>query len=213
MISSVKLPKTIPVFPLSNFIIFPQTSVPLNIFEPRYIDMINDSMKSDRIIGMIQPKELNQKNPELYKVGCAGKITSFNETEDGRYIIIIRGLSRFKIMEEINSKNSYRSCDVDFDIFKEDLKENKTQINFSDLKLIFKNIKTLFNKEGYTIDWKKLEKQNLNETINTLSMASPFNVQEKQILLETLSLYDRKQKLEDILNTYLVDNFNNKTLQ
>ncbi len=213
MISSVKLPKTIPVFPLSNFIIFPQTSVPLNIFEPRYIDMINDSMKSDRIIGMIQPKELNQKNPELYKVGCAGKITSFNETEDGRYIIIIRGLSRFKIMEEINSKNSYRSYDVDFDIFKEDLKENKTQINFSDLKLIFKNIKTLFNKEGYTIDWKKLEKQNLNETINTLSMASPFNVQEKQILLETLSLYDRKQKLEDILNTYLVDNFNNKTLQ
>ena len=213
MISSVKLPKTIPVFPLSNFIIFPQTSVPLNIFEPRYIDMINDSMKSDRIIGMIQPKELNQKNPELYKVGCAGKITSFNETEDGRYIIIIRGLSRFKIMEEINSKNSYRSCDVDFDIFKEDLKENKTQINFSDLKLIFKNIKTLFNKEGYTIDWKKLEKQNLNETINTLSMASPFNVQEKQILLETLSLDDRKQKLEDILNTYLVDNFNNKTLQ
>ena len=213
MISSVKLPKTIPVFPLSNFIIFPQTSVPLNIFEPRYIDMINDSMKSDRIIGMIQPKELNQKNPELYKIGCAGKITSFNETEDGRYIIIIRGLSRFKIMEEINSKNSYRSCDVDFDIFKEDLKENKTQINFSDLKLIFKNIKTLFNKEGYTIDWKKLEKQNLNETINTLSMASPFNVQEKQILLETLSLDDRKQKLEDILNTYLVDNFNNKTLQ
>ena len=213
MISSVKLPKTIPVFPLSNFIIFPQTSVPLNIFEPRYIDMINDSMKSDRIIGMIQPKELNQKNPELYKIGCAGKITSFNETEDGRYIIVIRGLSRFKIMEEINSKNSYRSCDVDFDIFKEDLKENKTQINFSDLKLIFKNIKTLFNKEGYTIDWKKLEKQNLNETINTLSMASPFNVQEKQILLETLSLDDRKQKLEDILNTYLVDNFNNKTLQ
>ena len=213
MISSVKLPKTIPVFPLSNFIIFPQTSVPLNIFEPRYIDMINDSMKSDRIIGMIQPKEKNQKNPELYKIGCAGKITSFNETEDGRYIIVIRGLSRFKIMEEINSKNSYRSCDVDFDIFKEDLKENKTQINFSDLKLIFKNIKTLFNKEGYTIDWKKLEKQNLNETINTLSMASPFNVQEKQILLETLSLDDRKQKLEDILNTYLVDNFNNKTLQ
>ena len=213
MISSVKLPKTIPVFPLSNFIIFPQTSVPLNIFEPRYIDMINDSMKSNRIIGMIQPKESSQKNPELYKIGCAGKITSFNETEDGRYIIVIRGLSRFKIKEEINSKNSYRTCDVDFDLFKEDLKENKTKINFSDLKLIFKNIKTLFNKEGYTVDWKKLEKQNLNETINTLSMASPFNVQEKQILLETLSLDDRKKKLEDIINTYLVDSFNNKTLQ
>ena len=209
-----EFPNKIPVFPLSNFIIFPNTTVPLNIFEPRYLQMVDDCMKGNRLIGMVQPKKTGDlKNPDLYGIGCVGKITSFNETEDGRYIIIIRGLSRFKIMEEINSKNSYRSCDVDFDIFKEDLKENKTQINFSDLKLIFKNIKTLFNKEGYTIDWKKLEKQNLNETINTLSMASPFNVQEKQILLETLSLYDRKQKLEDILNTYLVDNFNNKTLQ
>ena len=106
-----KLPSIIPIFPLSNFIIFPNTTVPLNIFEPRYIQMINDSMKSHRMIGMIQPKKSGElKKPDLYEVGCIGKITSFNETDDGRYLIIINGVSRFKIEEEIKSENLYRSC-------------------------------------------------------------------------------------------------------
>ena len=98
-----KLPELIPIFPLSNFIIFPKTTVPLNIFEPRYIQMIDDSMKSHRLIGMIQPKKSGElKKPDLYQVGCIGKITSFNETEDGRYLIIINGVSRFNISEEVN---------------------------------------------------------------------------------------------------------------
>ena len=103
-----KLPKIISVFPLSNFIIFPNTSIPLNIFEPRYIEMIDNSMKTDRIIGMIQPKKQKDEIPQLYNVGCAGKITSFNETEDGIYLIVVNGISRFKILKEINNNKPYR---------------------------------------------------------------------------------------------------------
>ena len=207
------LPKTISIFPLSNFIFFPQTTVPLNIFEPRYIQMVDDAMKANRIIGMVQPKKTNQTIPILYNVGCAGKITSFNETEDGRYLIVLDGISRFKILEELNNDKLYRECKVNFDKFSNDINNQKEEIKFSDLELIFKNLKSLFNKQGYTINWKKLEKRSLDQTINTLSMASPFSLEEKQVLLETINLNERKQKLEEILKTYTLDNFSNKTLQ
>jgi hypothetical protein len=208
------LPKKIPVFPLSNFIIFPNTSVPLNIFEPRYLEMIDDSMKNDRIIGLIQPKKIIKKDiPDLYTVGCAGKITSFSETEDGRYLIILNGLSRFKILKEINTGKLYRECEVNFDEFNFDTKKNREEIKFSDLELIFKKLKSLFKKKGYIVNWKKLEKQSLDQTINGLSMTSPFTLEEKQILLESKDLNIRKNLLEKILNTYLVDNFNNTTIQ
>jgi Lon protease-like protein len=164
-----KLPKIISVFPLSNFVIFPNTSVPLNIFEPRYIEMIDNSMKTDRIIGMIQPKKQKDGIPQLYNVGCAGKITNFNETEDGRYLIVINGISRFKILKEINNNKPYRECEISFDEYIEDTKENYNEIKFTDLELIFKNLKNLFKK--------------------------------------------RKIELEKILNTYVVDEFNNKTIQ
>ena len=207
------LPNKIPVFPLSNFIIFPRTTVPLNIFEPRYIDMIDDAMKSNRIIGMVQPKKSDQNIPVLYNIGCAGKITSFNETNDGRYLIVLDGISRFKIIEELKNDKLYRECSVSFDNFSNDFEENKEEIKFSDLELIFKDIKSLFIKEGYVVNWKDFEKQDLNQTINTLAMASPFSLEEKQILLETINLNERKKKLEEILSTYAVDNFNNKTIQ
>ena len=207
------LPNKIPIFPLSNFIIFPRTTVPLNIFEPRYIDMVDDAMKSNRIIGMIQPKKSKQNIPVLYKIGCAGKITSFNESNDGRYLIVLSGISRFKIIEEIKNEKLYRECSISFNDFSNDLEENNEEIKFSDLELIFKDIKTLFAKEGYVINWKDLEKQNLDQTINTLAMASPFSLEEKQILLETTNLNERKKKLEEILSTYSVDNFSNKTIQ
>ena len=208
------IPDIIPVFPLSNFIIFPRTTVPLNIFEPRYIKMIDESMKSNRIIGMIQPKKTGElKKPDLYDVGCAGKITSFNETDDGRYLIILNGICRFKVKEEVNNDNLYRECEVKYEDFSGDLVEKSDQIKFSDLKLIFHNLKDLFKKQGYEINWKEIEKQSLDQTINTLSMASPFSLEEKQVLLESKDLNMRKEKLEEILNTYIVDNFNNKTLQ
>ena len=208
------LPNILPVFPLSNFIIFPRTTVPLNIFEPRYIEMVDQSMKTNRLIGMIQPKKSGQlKKPDLYKVGCAGKITSFNETDDGRYLIILNGVCRFKIMDEINSDNLFRECEVKYDDFLKDLNEKSEDIKFSDLDLIFQNLKGLFKKQGYEINWKEIEKQSMDQTINTLSMASPFSLEEKQVLLESKNLTIRKDRLKEILNTYLLDNFNNKTLQ
>ena len=187
------LPKEIPVFPLSNFIIFPKTTVPLNIFETRYIEMVNDVMKGNRIIGMIQPKKSEQDIPSLYKVGCAGKIISFSETDDGRYLIVLSGISRFKIIEEIKTKKLYRKFKVDFADFSDDLDEKTQEIKFSDLELIFKNLKSLFIKQGYKIDWNELKKQSLDQTVNTLSMASPFSLEEKQVLLETINLNERKK--------------------
>ena len=208
------LPKILPVFPLSNFIIFPRTTVPLNIFEPRYIQMIDQSMKSNRIIGMIQPKKTGElKKPDLHSIGCAGKITSFNETDDGRYLIIINGISRFEILNEIENDKPFREFEVSFDNYKKDIDEEDKEIKFSDLELIFKNFKTLFKKKGYIINWKDLEKQSLNKAINTLSMASPFSLEEKQILLETSNIQNRKTELEKILNTYILDDFSNTTVQ
>ena len=207
------LPKKISVFPLSNFIIFPNTSVPLNIFEKRYINMIDDSMKGNRIIGMVQPKNNKKNVPELYSIGCAGKITSFNETDDGRYLVVINGINRFRIIEEVLTEKLYRICKISYENFSNDIIEKKENINFSDLELIFKNLKSFFKKKGYIINWKQLEKQSLDQTINTLAMASPFSLEEKQILLETDDVNDRKIELEKILNTYILDNFNNKTIQ
>ena len=208
------LPKKIPIFPLSNFIIFPKTAVPLNIFEPRYIEMINDSMKSSRLIGMVQPKKNTGGSTDgLYDIGCLGKITSFSETEDGRYLIVLNGLSRFKIVEEIKNDKLYRECKISFEEFENDTNTNKENIKFSDLKLIFKDFKSFFEKRGFAINWNELEKQSLEQTINALAMASPFSLEEKQILLETKNLSLRKDKLEEILKTYVLDNFENSTLQ
>ncbi|WP_435166105.1 LON peptidase substrate-binding domain-containing protein [Candidatus Pelagibacter bacterium nBUS_28] len=209
------LPNTIPIFPLSNFIIFPKTIVPLNIFEPRYVDMINDSMKSNKLIGMIQPKKPSDDltSPILHNIGCLGKITSFKETEDGRYSIELKGLIRFELIKEIVTTTKYREYEVDFKRFDHDLDEKKEELKFSDLELIFKDLKVLFEKRGFIINWKELEKQNLDETINALAMASPFSLEEKQILLEAENLSMRKKKIAEILSTYTYDVFNNTTLQ
>ena len=209
----INLPNKIPVFPLSNFIIFPKTSVPLNIFEPRYLQMIDDAMKGSKVIGIIQPKKNEECISKLYDIGCAGKITNYNKTNYGKYLIELSGISRFKIIQEITTEKLYRECKVNYNDFKIDLDENKEEIKFSDLELIFKKTKTLFNKLGYVINWKDLELQNLNQTINTISMASPFSSEEKQMLLETININERKKKLEEILSTYSADNFSNKTLQ
>ena len=210
------LPKKIAVFPLSNFIIFPKTTVPLNIFEPRYIDMINDSMRSNKFIGMIQPKNSKDGddfNPKLYEIGCLGKITSFKETEDGRFLVELKGLIRFQIKEEISSGKRYREFNVNFEKFFDDLNEKKENIKFSDLELIFKDLKSLFEKRGFIINWKALEKQSLDETINALAMASPFTIEEKQVLLEAKNLDIRKNKISEILTTYTFDQYNNTTVQ
>ena len=210
-----ELPKKISVFPLDNFIIFPKTTVPLNIFEPRYIDMIDDSMKSNKLIGMIQPKKTIKEStaPILHKIGCLGKITSFKETEDGRYLIELKGLIRFEVIKEIETSKSYREYEIDYNRFNHDLDDKKEQLKFSDLELIFKDLKILFEKRGFIINWKELEKQSLDEIINALAMASPFSLEEKQILLEAENLNIRKDKIAEILSTYVYDVFNNTTIQ
>ena len=214
MKKTIDLPTAIPVFPLPNFIIFPETTVPLNIFEPRYIQMINDTMKNNNLVGLVQPKKKGNKSiPELYNIGCMGKITSFNETEDGRYLIVLNGISRFKILDEVKNDKMYRECNISFGEFEEDIKLQKNEMKISDLEIIFKDLKTLFKKKGYIINWDELKKQNLNQTINNLSMASPFSLEEKQALLETKDILSRKNKLGEILKTYIVDNFSNTTIQ
>ena len=210
-----ELPAKIPVFPLSNFIIFPKTTVPLNIFEPRYIEMINDSMKSNKTIGMIQPKNsVNENNiPQLHEIGCLGKITSFKETEDGRYLIELKGLIRFRNIKELDTDKKYRILNVNYENFIQDLNDEKQDLKFSDLELIFKDLKLLFERRGFIINWKALEKQSLDETINALAMASPFSLEEKQILLEARNLDMRKNKIAEILSTYTYDVYDNTTIQ
>jgi Lon protease-like protein len=209
------LPESIPVFPLSNFIIFPKTSVPLNIFEPRYVDMINDSMKSNKLIGMVQPKISKNvsKTPELYKIGCMGKIISFKETDDSRYLIELKGLIRFNIIKELETNKKYRECKIDFNNYKNDLSDEKEDLKFSDLEMIFKDLRILFEKKGFIINWDALKKQSLDEIINALSMASPFTLEEKQILLEAQNINLRKNKIAEILTTYTYDQYDNNTIQ
>jgi Lon protease-like protein len=177
--------------------------------------MINDCVKSNKFIGMIQPKKMNDKGipPVLYEIGCLGKITSFKEIDDGRYLIELKGIIRFNLVQEIQSNKKYREYEVDFNNFSADLDEKKEKIKFSDLELIFKDLKSLFEKRGFIINWKELEKQSLDETINALSMASPFSLEEKQVLLEAKNLSVRKNKIAEILSTYTYDVFNNTTIQ
>ena len=177
--------------------------------------MINDSMKSNKLLGMIQPQtsvELSNP-PQLHKVGCLGKITSFRETDDGRYLIELKGLIRFQYIKEIETDKTYRILEVNYDKYSEDLNNKQQDLKFSDLELIFKDLKSLFEKKGFIINWKALEKQSLDETINALAMASPFSLEEKQILLEAENLNERKKKISEILKTYTHDIYENNTLQ
>ena len=178
--------------------------------------MVNDSMNKDKFIGMIQPrssKNINDKIINLHQIGCLGKITNFKEIKGGRFLIELKGLIRFKTIKEIESNKKYREFEINFEEYLDDLTEKNEKIKFTDLELIFKNLKSLFEKRGFIINWKALEKQNLNETINALAMASPFSLEEKQVLLESKDLATRKTKISEILSTYSYDDFNNTTIQ
>jgi Lon protease-like protein len=142
-----------------------------------------------------------------------GKITSFKETNDNRYLIELKGLIRFQIVNEIKSNKKYRECEINFKNFHQDLEKEEQDIKFSDLELIFKDLKSLFEKRGFIINWKALEKQSLDETINALAMTSPFTLEEKQVLLEAKNLDKRKTKISEILTTYIFDQYNNTTIQ
>ena len=203
----------IPIFPLNGAVLYPETNLPLNIFEDRYIQLINDCMKDDRMFGMIQPKSKVSKSPDVYKIGCLGKIVSFNETSDKRFIITLSGLIRFRIKNEIEQKKLYREFDVDYSEFLDDLKEKKNYlINYNKNNFLNK-IKKFFQKLNYSVDHDELLKLDFEQLINTVCMISPFSVEEKQKLIESLKIEDKIKILDEIINFNLFEYQENKTIQ
>ena len=205
------LPKNISVFPLSEVVFFPKTILPLNIFEKRYIQLVNDCMKDQRLFGMIQPKKTGRAQ-DVYEVGCLGKIINFNETGDGRFIINLSGVVRFRIIKELNSSKLYRKFSVDYSDFLQDLKIVKNNAKYNK-KDFLKKIEFFFKKKNYLININELEKYNFEQLINTLCMISPISVVEKQKLIETTSSEEKIQLLDNIINFNLADRFKNKTIQ
>ena len=187
-----KFPIKIPVFPLRNAIFFPETNLPLNIFEPRYLKMVEKAIKSDGVIGMIQSKEVDG---EVFKVGCLGKINDHKKTGDGRILINLYGLSRFKIDKEVNNNEPFREFQVNYDFFKNDT-NNKYLVEENTFKKFIENSKKLFEKQGMGLNWQELSKIKKTQQIYTLVMISPFSVSEKQKLLEI-------PQVNDIANTFV----------
>ena len=206
-----KFPKLIPVFPLSGVIYFPKTNLPLNIFEERYLDLVNDCFRGDKLMGMVQSKK---ENSLLYKVGCLGKISDYQETSDGRVLINLTGITRFEITKEITNKKKYREFEVDYKKFYKDvLDQGNIALAYDKLQFMDK-VKSFFEKNGLMINWKEFEKLDETHKINTLSMIAPISNEEKQKLLETVSLNDKTTTLLNIIEFYSYENsYDKETIQ
>ena len=203
-----KFPDQIPIFPLSGVIYFPKTNLPLNIFEKRYLDLVNDAIKKDKLMGMIQSKK---SDDEVYKIGCLGKISDYQKSDDGRILINLTGLTRFEVLEEKTNAKLYREFKVNYNKFILDLKPIKEEIN---IKPLMDKIKIFFKKSGLLLNWKEFEKLDEAQKINTLAMMAPITIEEKQKLLESISLDEKVKVLINIVNFYLHEvDFNNQTLQ
>jgi len=206
-------PDKISIFPLSQAIFFPKTILPLNIFEDRYIQLVNDCMKENRMFGMVQPKTKDDKFPEVYEIGCLGKIISFNETNDKRFIISLSGLIRFRIKKELESEKLYRNFEVDYSEFLTDLEEQNNQIINYNKKDLLKKIKILFQKVNYPIDYDKLAELNLDQLVSTVAMFFPFSVEEKQKLIETIKIEDKVKVLDKIISFSILNLQETTTVQ
>ena len=203
-----KFPAVIPIFPLSGVIYFPKTNLPLNIFEERYINLVNDAYKKDKLMGMVQSR---RENSEVYNIGCLGKISDYQKSSDGRIMINLTGVSRFEILKEVSNKKLYREFQVDYKNFDEDTKPEQNEINSENL---LKKARTFFKKNGLLLNWREFEKLNPSQKINTLAMIAPITNEEKQKLLETVSLENKVQTLENVISFYLYDTGeNNQTIQ
>ena len=201
-------PDIIPIFPLSGVIYFPKTNLPLNIFEQRYLDLVNDAYNKDRFMGMIQSKKENQN---VYKIGCLGKINDYERSEDGRVVINLTGVTRFEIIDEINNDKLYREFKVNYNKFSEDLLEKIYKIKINNM---IDKAKLFFKRSGLLLNWKEFEKLKFDQKINTLAMIAPITNQEKQKLLETITTEDKVKILENIIDFYLHQlNYNNQTIQ
>ena len=202
------LPQQIAVFPLSNAIFFPNTILPLNIFETRYKKMTEDALSNNKLIGMVQTKNYNNKiKPDVYKVGCLGKIENYSKTVDGRYLINLTGLIRFKILDELETELPYRKFRVSYNDYLEDLEKIKFSDKINIIDLIDKTRK-FFKIHQLSTDWKVVEKVKPDELVNSLSMICPFSVSEKQTLLEAKNLIERANLINQIINFYILGNNN-----
>tara|TARA_B100001121_G_C18665245_1_gene610948 strand:+ start:138 stop:758 length:621 start_codon:yes stop_codon:yes gene_type:complete len=202
-------PNIIPIFPLTGVIYFPKTNLPLNIFEKRYLDLVNDTYnKKDKLMGMVQSRK---DGDDVYKVGCLGEISDFQKSEDGRVIINLTGITRFEILEEIKNDKLYREFKVNYKNFKLDLENNFSDTNTDDL---MDKSKIFFKKNGLLLNWREFEKLDKIQRINTLAMISPVTNEEKQKLIETVTLEEKIKTLEKIIDFYLHEvDFNNQTVQ
>ena len=201
-------PDTIPIFPLSGVIYFPKTNLPLNIFEQRYLDLVNDTYNKDKLMGMVQSQKDENK---VYKVGCLGKISDLQKSPDGRILINLTGITRFNILEEVKNNKLYREFKVDYKNFEIDL-NNLTEDH--GVENLMSKAKIFFKKNGLLLNWREFERLDKTQKINTLSMISPVTNEEKQKLLEALTIKDKIEVLENIISFYLHDvSFNNQTIQ
>ena len=202
------LPEIIPIFPLSGVIYFPKTNLPLNIFEQRYIDLVNDTYKKDKLMGMVQS---HKRGNEVYKVGCLGKISDFQKSNDGRVLINLTGITRFEIVDEIQNKKLYREFKVNYKNYKTDL---LTELNKLNTDSLMEKTKIFFKKNGLLLNWKEFSKLDEVQKINTLSMISPVTNEEKQKLLEAITIKNKIDTLENIIDFYLHEvNFYSQTVQ
>jgi Lon protease-like protein len=202
------LPNSIPIFPLTGVIYFPKTNLPLNIFEQRYIDLVNDTVKKDKLMGMVQSKKIGK---EIYKVGCLGKISDYKKSDDGRILINLTGLTRFEVLEEIESLKLYREFKVEYKRFHLDLSQKDEDINTDEL---MDKAQIFFRKNGLLLNWKEFNKLDKLQRVNTLAMIAPVNNEEKQKLLESVSLEEKVENLLNIIKFYLHDvNNENQTIQ
>jgi Lon protease-like protein len=201
-------PDMIPIFPLSGVIYFPKTNLPLNIFEQRYLDLINEAYNKDKLMGMVQTK---RESNSVYKVGCLGKINDYHKSKDGRILINLTGITRFKIVEEIKNQKLYREFKVDYEMFKGDITDINEKVESSHL---IEKAKIFFKRNGLLLNWKEFEKLNQNQKINTLAMIAPITNEEKQKLLEVVSLKEMIDILDKIISFYLYEiSLNNQTIQ
>ena len=204
----MNFPKIIPVFPLSGVIYFPKTNLPLNIFEQRYLDLVNDAYQKDKLMGMVQSRK---ENNSVYKIGCLGKISDYQKSKDGRILINLTGVTRFQILDEVQNKKLYREFKVDYKKFVEDIDNLETNV---DTKMLMDKAQSFFKRNGLLLNWKEFEKLDFTQQINTLAMIAPITNEEKQKLLESVSLENKIKSLESIISFYLFDsNSNSNTIQ
>tara|TARA_A100001015_G_scaffold13714_1_gene16018 strand:- start:38 stop:655 length:618 start_codon:yes stop_codon:yes gene_type:complete len=203
-----KFPNIIPVFPLSGVIYFPKTNLPLNIFEQRYLNLINDAYSKDKLMGMVQSKK---ENDNVYEIGCLGKISDYQKSKDGRILINLIGISRFKILKEIPNDKLYREFQVDYENFEGDVENTHSEV---DAKELMEKAKIFFKRSGLLLNWREFERLNHAQRINTLSMIAPITNEEKQKLLEAISLENKIKTLESIISFYLYETSeSNHTIQ